>query len=145
VAADDLSHCVTAECNASAQQALAFLADGIAVGRWALGCFNTVARGDGLFSGTSLFDGQELFARPLADAARMLVEYHVGTAPDRLAPRIVAKVVPGPQVGRGAGACLVSLIAWRDAAMTDERWARLKATHEAEIWLVKLQLERATR
>lgn len=139
---DNLSHCVTTQCEVGAEVALDFLADGIAVGRWALGCFNTLANGNGVFRGVSLFDGQPLLAKPIADRMRMLVEYHVGSDAATLVPRIIAKVVPGPIVGRRADQCLVSLLAWRDASMSDERWARLKATHEAEIWLVKSLLER---
>lgn len=138
----DLAHCVTAQCEVAAEVALDFLADGIAVGRWALGCFNTLANGNGVVRGVSLFDGQPLLAKPIADRMRMLVEYHVGSDAATLVPRIIAKVVPGPIVGRRADQCLVSLLAWRDASMSDERWARLKATHEAEIWLVKSLLER---
>ena len=139
---DTLSHCVTAECSVSADEAFAFLSDGLAIGGWALGCMNTVAQGNGVVRGHSLFDGVELYAKPVGDRSTLTVDYHVGSDPAKLVPRIMAKVVPGPAVGRGADVALITLVAWRDASMSDERWRRLQATHEAEIWLVKAQVER---
>ncbi len=141
---DGLSHCVTALCEVAAHRALAFLADGLAVGRWALGCMNTASVGDGVYRGISLFDGSQMFAMPVAHAALGIVEFHVGAEPTKLVPRIIAKVVSGPEIGRGADQCLVSLIAWRDAAMSDDRWRRLCATHEAEIYLLRAQIERGS-
>ena len=43
--------------------------------------------------------------------------------------------------GRSEERCLVSLIAWRDIDMDDARWQRLIACHEAEILLIKAQIE----
>ena len=37
---------------------------------------------------------------------------------------------------------LIMLMAWRPAAMDPERWQRLCASHEAELWLIKAQIER---
>lgn len=139
-----LSHCVTALCEVAAHRALAFLADGLAIGRWALGCMNTASVGEGVYRGISLFDGTELYAKPVLHAALGLVEYHVGKDPAQLVPRIVAKVVPGTAVGRSADQCLVSLIAWHDAGMSTDRWQQLCATHEAEIWLLRAQIERGS-
>ena len=44
-------HTASEMVRASPQTAFAFLADGLALGRWALGCFETKALGDGLFVG----------------------------------------------------------------------------------------------
>ena len=135
-----LSHSVTAECAVPARRAYAFLADGIAVGRWALGSFDARRVGRNLFRGRSLFDGGEVLYRPVGDAARLIVDYHVGTEARALSPRVMARVVPGEATGRGRDACLVTLVAWRDAAMTDARWERLVACHEVEIRLIQAQL-----
>ena len=81
-----LSHCVTAECAVPARRAYAFLSDGLAVGRWALGSFAARKVGRNLFRGRSLFDGAEMLYRPVGDAARLIVDYHVGTNPQALAP-----------------------------------------------------------
>jgi hypothetical protein len=36
---------------------------------------------------------------------------------------------------------MMCTIAWRPAGMEDERWERLCAAHEAEIFLIKAQIE----
>lgn len=138
--ADALSHCVTVECAVPADRALAFLADGAALGRWALGCWQTAPRGDGLFTGHSLFDGGEVWVRPVADTRLGIVDYHVGPGAEALVPRIMARVIPGASSGRGADRCLVSLVAWRAVGMDDERWSRLTAAHEVEIRLIQALL-----
>jgi hypothetical protein len=137
-----LSHCVTIECAVTAVHAFEFLADGLQVGRWALGAWEAQPSADGLFRAHSLFDNGEIWVRPVPDRARFIVDYHVGSDPMRLTPRIMARVVPGPCVGGAAECCLATLIAWRDAAMSEERWQRLIATHEVEIHLIKSILER---
>jgi hypothetical protein len=130
------------ECVATgARQAFAFLADGLSLGRWALGCFGTKAMGDGLFVGHSLFDGKALYVRIAADAARLAVTYHVGPRADRLSPRIEARVAEC-EAARTGQQCVVSLIAERTPDMTDERWRQLRTLHAAEILLVKALLER---
>ena len=109
----------------------------MAIGRWALGAFNTRRIGKNLFRGTSLFDGQPLLVRPVGDPDRLLVDYYVGTNAARLATRAMTKVVP-----RGRRSCIVSLIAWREPSMPQARWERLVACHEAEIRLIQALLER---
>ena len=136
----ELSHCVTAECAVPARRAFDFLADGLEVGRWALGSFDAEKVGRDLFRGRSLFDGTNVLYRPVGDAARLIVDYHVGTNPRTLTPRVMARVIPGETTGRGKRSCLVSLVAWRDASMTEARWERLMACHEVEIRLVQALL-----
>jgi len=123
-----------------ARRAYAFLSDGLEVGRWALGSFAARKVGRNLFRGRSLFDGAEVLYRPVGDRARLIVDYHVGTDAQALVPRIMARVVPGEATGRDKGSCLVTLLAWRDASMSDARWERLVACHEVEIRLVQAQL-----
>jgi hypothetical protein len=72
-----------------------------------------------------------------------VIDYLVGSRPDDLLPRISARVVPGPGTARPDGVCLVTLTAWRAAGMDDARWRQLIAAHEAEILLIKGQLERS--
>jgi hypothetical protein len=139
-----LAHCVSAECAVPARRAYAFLADGLAVGRWALGSLQARRVGPNLFRGRSLFDGAEVLYRPVGDRVRLIVDYHVGTDPRALVPRIMARVVPGEATGRAPGSCVVTLVAWRDAAMTDARWERLVACHEVEIRLVQAQLAKTS-
>jgi hypothetical protein len=53
---------------------------------------------------------------------------------------VMARVVPGETTGRDKSSCLVTLVAWRDASMSQARWERLVACHEVEIRLVQALL-----
>jgi hypothetical protein len=96
--------------------------------------------GGGVYRGRSLFDGGEGWLSIDGDPQRLVVDYHVGTMDERV-PRICARVVPGPVCGLAPSACYVSLLAWRTRSMDESRWQRLCASHAAEIWLIKGQLE----
>ena len=85
----------------------------------------------------SLFDGEELFFRPLGDRGRLLVDYWVGADAGSLALRAMTRAIP-----RARNSCVVSLTAWREATMGDERWERLVACHEVEIRLIQALLSR---
>lgn len=123
-------------CDASVQAALAFLADGVQLGRWALGCWDTRAVDDGLVRGHSLFDGQAGWVRPVVDATLGTVTYHVGGAPGALQPRIVARV----EAGQDWTQCRITLEAERQPDMDDARWLRLARCHEVEVLLIQAQL-----
>ena len=139
---NDLAHACSALVEIEADAAFAFLADPKALGGWALGCWGAAVDQEGRFHGRSLFSGEETWGRIDADPARLLVDYLVGSRPDDLRPRISARVVPGPVTGRPENVCLITLTAWRAASMDEARWRQLVAAHEAEILLVKGQLER---
>lgn len=136
----DIAHAVSARLDVPAASAYAFLVDSAALSRWSLGCMDLVAAGDGVYTGRSLFDGARGWLSIDGDANRLLVDYHVGTAAVRQ-PRISARVIPGSVCGLPDTCCTITLTAWRPAGMTDERWERLCATHETEIWLIKAQAE----
>ena len=110
----------------------ATLCDPIALGRWSLGCFDTTVEESGLASGRSLIDGGKAFFRIDADPARLLIDFLVGQ-PDRLVRRISIRIVPGAELDLPEASCLVSLIAWRSAAASDDNWQRTQTLHEAEI------------
>jgi hypothetical protein len=138
-----LSHCATAACDADAEAAFAFLADPVRLGSWALGCWDTELVGERVVRGTSLFDGSAAYVRADPDQPRLSVDFAVGADPETLVHRITARVLAGPQLGYAAGQSVVTLIAWRAAGMSDERWARLVASHEAEILLLRARIEQA--
>ena len=139
---DGLGHMATRLVAAPALHAFAYLADPLKLGRWSLGCFDTsLDESSGLHTGRSLFDGEPGWFRIDAVPERFLVDYWVGT-PETLSFRISARVAPGDSVGYPAETCLVMLMAWRPAGMSPERWQRLCASHEAELWLIKAQIER---
>ena len=138
------SHRASVECRVSAQRALAFLADGIQLGHWALGCWQTEPVGAGVVRGRSLFDDQPGYVRPVMDEARLTVVYHVGGTPDALSPRISAVVEPIAATDGAGASCRVSLSATRTADMDDARWLRLMHCHEVEVLLIQGRLERQT-
>lgn len=142
---EELSHCCSARMAVGADVAYAFLADGAALGRWALGCWDTEVHEGGLLSGTSLFDGSRTWVRLSCNGERQLVDYYLGADPGDLRPRINARVVPGETLDEAPGRCVVTLTAWRPAAMPDERWHRLKVSHDVEIQLIKALLERGLK
>jgi len=118
-----------------------YMADPLKLGRWSLGCFDIVADPQsGLHTGTSLYDGARGWVRVSADRPSGLIDYHVGT-PENLSPRIFCRVAAGGPLGYAPETSLVALVAWRAAAMPEDRWLRLQAAHEAEIWLIKAQIE----
>ena len=141
-AGDALCHHATVHVAAPAERALAFMADGLQLGTWAMGCWNTRAAGPDLFVGTSLFDGQEGYVRIVLERALMNVDYHVGPAADRLVHMNTARVIPGGALGHDPASAVVSLLAWRPAAMADDIWQRICITHEAEMLLIQSRLAR---
>ena len=141
----ELAHATTLRVDVAADAVFDYLADPLLLGRWSLGCFDTVPAGaPGLFTGVSLFDGARGWFRIDADRARHIVDYHVGDAASQV-PRVSARVIAGPVCGLPETSCYVTLTAWRVAGMSDARWSRLCAAHEAEIWLIKAQIEAMRR
>ncbi len=137
----ELVHCVSSLCSAQPDHAFAYLADPHRLGEWSLGCWRARAE-DGTVRGSSLFDGGEAVVRLIPVPEQRIVDYEVGSDPDRLVRRISARVVPGDDVGE-AGSSLVMLTAWREGSMDDERWHRLVVAHEAEILLLRHGIERS--
>jgi hypothetical protein len=133
------SHRTSVVCQVHAQQALDFLADGLALGRWALGCWDTELAGEGVVRGHSLFDNQPSWVRPVTDRERLTVVYHVGGAPDALSPRIRAFVEPLDAIGQPPS-CRISLHAERTPDMDDARWLRLVRCHELEVLLIQSRM-----
>jgi uncharacterized protein YndB with AHSA1/START domain len=138
---DSICYTVSREVSVPAEEAFRYLSDPQMLGRWALGCFNTEPTAEeGLYKGTSLFDGLETWVRLETDPKRFLIDYHVG-GPEKQLPRISTRVIPGPLYGRDHEHCLVTMTAWRTTDMSTARWQRLCASHDAEIFLIQAQLE----
>ena len=140
----NIAHAVSIELASTAELAFSYLSNPVNVGKWALGCWETEAtEEEGMFSGTSLFDGEKQYFRADIDADRCLVDFYLGK-PQSLKPRISIRVIPGSAISKEDSCCVVTLSAWRDAQMNDERWGRLCAVHEAEIHLLKALIEQQT-
>jgi hypothetical protein len=135
-----LCHCATIVCDVRADVAYAFLADPSSLGTWALGCWGATRVGDDGVRGTSLFDGEETFVRLSRAPEVRVVDYAVGEA-EVARSRISARVTPASDIGGTDEQCVVTLLAYRTRDMTPERWARLEATHDVEIHLLKARIE----
>ncbi len=136
-----IAHSASIEIGVTAATAFTFLSKPENVGRWALGCWDTqTTEKEGIYSGISLFDGQKSYFRVEALAEKYMIDYHLGDA-ELLRPRISIRVIDAATVSMEEPCCVVTINAWRDSQMDDERWQRLCATHEAEIYLLKSLIE----
>ncbi len=135
------SHIASIEVRHPAAEVFAFMADPAKLNRWSFGTWETEIAADGLVAGTGIFDGAKIFVRIDADGDRLSIDYRIGTDPQKLLPRINVRVVPGPHLGLDPGHCVLAFIAWRSAAMDDDRWRRLTASHEFEAVLIKNLIE----
>jgi len=128
-----------------ADTAFAFLADGMNQRFWALGSWDRRDLGEGVFVGTSLLDGTELYVRPIPHPALLLVDFETGDDPMSLAHEVEARVIPGPQLGRAEETCLVALTVFRTAAVADASWEQTWHMFHTEIRMIKGRLEQGFR
>jgi hypothetical protein len=135
------SHIASIEVKRGAAQVFAFMADPAKLDRWSFGTWESEIAADGLVTGTSIFDGAKIFVRIDADKERLSIDYRLGADPAKLMPRIIVRVVPGVNLGLDPGHCVLTFIAWRAAAMDDDRWRRLTASHDFEAVLIKNLIE----
>lgn len=135
------SHIASIAVARTAAEVFAFMADPAKLHRWSFGTWETEIAADGLVTGTSIFDGGKILVRIDADGGRLSIDYHLGLDPAKLVPRITVRVVPGERLGLDPASSVLTFIAWRAAAMDDDRWRRLTAAHEFEVVLIKNLLE----
>ena len=136
-------HCHTASIAVAVLPPIAFdfMADGVKQGQWSFGSWQRNQVADGLFTGTSLFTGQVSYVSIKTDPGKLLIDYAVGPDADNLSPRIMARIIPGDVLSLEPGHCLISLIVWRTADMSDERWHLLSVSHETEMYVIRHLLE----
>ncbi len=139
---DPFAHTASIDVAAPAEAAFAYLADPAKLDTWSFGTWKTELHEGGLVEGRAIFDGAVTWVRIDADAQRLSIDYHLGADRNALTPRISARIVPGERLGLDAGSCVVTFVAWRPRAMPDQRWRRLTASHEFEVFLVKALIER---
>jgi hypothetical protein len=143
-----LSHCVTVSCAASVDEVFDFMADGLALGGWALGTFDTVPAEAGAVRGRSLYTGEERYVRPVPQREHGIIVYEVGSdlhEEGSMVPWIWAIVQPAVRLGGPPGECLLSMLTWRAPFVTDDYWRQIQAGHEAEALLIKGQIENGLR
>jgi hypothetical protein len=138
---DRIAHSASVVLATDADTAFEFVASGMNQTYWALGSWARVDEGDGVVSGTSLWDGSTLYIRPEGHADLRLVDYYTGVNRDSLSHAVSARVLPGEPLGHPAGSCVLTLTAWRAAGHTDESWRRTQHAFEAEVHLIKGRLE----
>ena len=131
---------------ADAESVFRFLSDPARLGHWSFGTWGDPDVGrDGLVTGHSIATGARIHMRIDADPGRLLIDYHLGTDPADLHPRIFARVIPGPVSGHGSDQSTLILTAVRTNGMGDARWARLIRAHAAELDIIKGQIETGYR
>ena len=137
----ELGYCVTALLDVPADRAFDFLADPVSLGTWSLGCMRVeTPNPQGPYTGFSLYDDSQVWFDIAAYRELLLIDYRVGEIGD-LKQRISVRIVRGETCELSNTQCYVSLIAWRPATMTHDRWTQLCTAHEAEIWLIKARIE----
>jgi hypothetical protein len=141
--ADAATHAISIELAVPAERAFAFMSDPAKLDRWSFGTWKTVLHDGGLVEGRAIFDGAVTWVRIDADPVRGVIDYHLGKDRAALTPRIMARVIPGDRLELGPGSCVLTLVAWRTKVMSDERWRRLTASHEFEVFLLKSLIEAA--
>ena len=139
---DANAHSASIAVGAPADVAYAFLADGMNQSYWALGSLERRDLGDNLYVGTSMFDGKELFVRLRANAELRLVDYFLGTHRERLVHLVESRVIPGEELGRAPGTCVVTNTHWRPEAATAEEWEMTYYLWKTEVYLIKGCIER---
>jgi hypothetical protein len=138
---DPHCHSCTCEVEASAEEAFRYMSDGLKQGEWTFGSWDRRQVGEGLFVGTSMFDGKETYIKIETDPGRFMIYYYLGSDPEDLVARNMVRVVPANVVQGEAGKCLVTLLAWRSAFMGDLRWKQLCVSHESQMFIIKARIE----
>ncbi len=135
------SHSTSVTIDRTAAEVFSFMADPQQLHRWSFGTWKTEIAEDGLVTGTSLFDGSQIFVRIDPDPDRHSIDFCLGRNPSNLVPRIAARVTKGHHLGLPDTQSVLTLMAWRAAGMDDHRWRKLTASHELEILLIKDLIE----
>jgi hypothetical protein len=138
---DPYAHSASIEVAVDAKTAFRFMASGKMQTYWTLGSWDRVDLGEGLFAGTSLWDGSTLYVRPEPHPEVLIVDYWVGADPEAMLKINSARVRGGEELGRRPDVCVITLTSWRSANTTDEAWARGAHVYATEMHLIKGRLE----
>ena len=76
------SHITSIVVKKAAEEVFAIMADPAKLHRWSFGTWETEIAGDGLVTGTSIFDGGKILVRIDADAGRLSIDYQLGSRPE---------------------------------------------------------------
>ena len=138
---DPIAHSASIVLAVDADAAFEFVASGMNQTYWALGSWARVDEGDGVVSGTSLWDGSTLYIQIEAQPELRLVDYYTGRERGRLRHGVSARVLAGEPLGHPAGSSVLTLVVWRNPGHTDDSWRRTYHAFQAEVHLIKGRLE----
>ena len=124
-----------------ADEVFAFMSDVNRLGSWALGSWNGTVDETGLIRARSIKDGSPICVRIEAHPEMRLIDYHVGSDPEHLVPRIFARIVEGSTFGAPNNECGLMMSALRTEDMDDARWELLIATHRVEVDMIRAMIE----
>jgi hypothetical protein len=96
---DPFAHSASIEVAVDARTGFEFMASGKQQTCCTLGSWDRVDLGDGLFSGTSLWDGSTLYVRPEPHPEIMIVDYWVRPDPEAMLKVNSARVRAGEELG----------------------------------------------
>jgi hypothetical protein len=139
---DPNAHSASIEVAVPAEDAFAFMADGMKQTHWALGSVNRRPLGDNLFVGESSFDGADLYVKIASYPDLLLVDYSTGPAPDDLTPAVEARIRRGEWLGRDPSASVITLTLWKWAGASDEKWRMHYHLWQTEMHLIRGAIER---
>ena len=127
--------------NRHAKTVFKFMSDPNNMDLWSFGTWRIKVDNEGLVHGQSIFDGSAAFVRIQPNEQNYLIDYWVGTDSTYLVPRIFVRITSGEVTGSATENCVMSMIAFRNESMNDERWHRLVTAHAFEVQLIKSVLE----
>ena len=127
--------------NRHAKTVFKFMSDPNNMDLWSFGTWRIKVDNEGLVHGQSIFDGSTTFVRIQPNEQNYLIDYWVGSDSKRLVPRIFVRITSGEVTGSATQNCVMSMIAFRNESMNDERWHRLVTAHAFEVQLIKSVLE----
>ena len=125
----------------NAETVFKFMSDPNKMDLWSFGTWRINVDSDGLVHGCSIFDGSTACVRIESNAQNRLIDYWVGTDSENLAPRIFVRITPSEVIGSSTLNCILLMVSFRTAAMSDDRWHKLVTAHAFEVQLIKSLLE----
>jgi hypothetical protein len=126
-----------------AERAFEILADPIARQKWTLGSVERRWFSDDTIVGTSSFDGRALYSRLVSHRELLMFDSYVGDSPDDLRPLVQIRIKRGQEIGIDPSHCVVTMISWRSADVSEEDWERQYYVWRTEIHLLKAVVEAA--
>jgi len=130
---------------AAAQSCLSFVRDGKNLSRWLVDKPTVMECGQNLYK----LSDPELGFVEIDGRDDKCIYFHVGDDPNHLQNRIMITVHEGPtfegsNIKAYGPTCLLYMIAWRMADMSDQRWNELCQIHEKEIKILKQILDQTS-